>query len=72
MGDGTNDRLQGMWNQLKGEVRTQWAKLTDDDMLYIQGQRDKLVGRIQERYGIAKDEAARQVDEFERRFETSR
>ncbi len=70
--DGTNDRLKGMWNQFKGEVRTQWAKLTDDDMLYIEGQRDKLIGRIQERYGIAKDEAARQVDDFERKFETTR
>ena len=69
MGDGTNDRMKGMWNQLKGEARIQWAKLTDDDMLYIEGQRDKLVGRIQERYGIAKDEAARQVDEFERKYE---
>ncbi|MBE2183336.1 MAG: CsbD family protein [Anaerolineae bacterium] len=61
-----------MWNQFKGDVRSKWAKLTDDDMLYIEGQRDKLVGRIQERYGIAKEEAARQVDEFERGLETTR
>jgi len=49
-----------------GEVRKQWGKLTDDDLEQARGERDKLVGRIQERYGIAKDEAGHQLDEWER------
>ena len=55
------DTLKGQWNQLKGKVREQWGKLTDDDVDRIQGQSEQLVGRIQERYGIARDEAERQV-----------
>jgi len=58
------DRMQGQWKQLKGKVKTQWGKLTDDDLDVIAGQKDQLVGRIQERYGIAKDEAQRQVDDW--------
>jgi uncharacterized protein YjbJ (UPF0337 family) len=55
------DTLRGQWNQLKGSVREQWGKLTDDDVDRIQGQSEQLIGRIQERYGIARDEAERQV-----------
>lgn len=58
------DQLKGKWKQLKGSVKTKWGKLTDDDLDVINGQRDQLIGRIQERYGIAKDEAQRQVDEW--------
>jgi uncharacterized protein YjbJ (UPF0337 family) len=61
------DRIAGNWKQFKGEVRKQWGDLTDDELEQIHGQRDVLVGKVQERYGIAKDEAARQVDEWERR-----
>jgi uncharacterized protein YjbJ (UPF0337 family) len=61
------DRIAGNWKQFKGEVRKQWGDLTDDELEQIRGQRDVLVGKVQERYGIAKDEAARQVDEWERR-----
>jgi uncharacterized protein YjbJ (UPF0337 family) len=61
------DRIAGNWKQFKGEVRKQWGDLTDDELEEIRGQRDVLVGKVQERYGIAKDEAARQVDEWERR-----
>ncbi|SEK50549.1 CsbD family protein [Roseovarius nanhaiticus] len=58
------DTIKGNWNQLTGEAKSQWGKLTDDDVQEAAGDREKLVGKIQERYGIAKDEAERQVDEF--------
>ena len=61
------DRIQGNWKQVKGKVKEQWGKLTDDDLDVIAGKRDQLLGRIQERHGIAKDEAERQVEDFERR-----
>jgi len=60
------DRIKGQWKQLKGKVKTQWGKLTDDDLDVIAGQKDQLVGRIQERYGFEKEEAQRQVDEWNR------
>ena len=59
-----NDILKGKWMQLKGKVKTQWGKLTDDDVEQINGASDQLVGRIQERYGMAKDEASRAVDNW--------
>ncbi len=61
------DQIQGSWKQFRGQVKQQWGKLTDDDLDYISGKREELVGRLQKRYGIAKDEAERQVDEFQRR-----
>ena len=60
------DTIQGQWTQVKGKVKQQWAKLTDDDVTRIEGKRDVLVGKIQERYGVAQDEAERQVKQFER------
>ena len=63
---GAWDKISGNWKQFRGEVRKQWGMLTDDDLEQVRGERDKLVGRIQERYGIAKDEANRQLDEWER------
>ena len=62
-----HDRLGGNWKQMKGKVKEQWGKLTDDDLDVIAGRRDQLLGRIQERHGLARDEAQRQVDTFERR-----
>jgi uncharacterized protein YjbJ (UPF0337 family) len=59
-----SDQLQGKWKQVKGTVKERWGKLTDDDVNIINGQNDQLVGKIQERYGIAKEEAQRQVDEW--------
>lgn len=59
------DQIKGNWTQLKGEVKSRWGDLTDDDLTEIEGERDKLVGKVQERYGIAKEEAERQVDEME-------
>ena len=56
--------LEGRWNQLKGDVRSQWGKLTDSDLENAAGKKDKLVGIIQERYGIMKADAERQIDEW--------
>ncbi len=58
------DRIEGNWKQFKGKVKVQWGKLTDDDLDVIAGKRDQLVGKIQEQYGIGKDEAEKQVDRF--------
>jgi len=58
------DQVEGKWKQVQGTVKQKWGKLTDDDLDVIAGSRDKLVGRIQERYGIAKDEAQKQVDSW--------
>ena len=59
--------LKGDWMILKGKLKEKWGKLTDDDLDVALGKRDQLAGRIQERYGVAKDEAERQVDEWTRR-----
>lgn len=56
--------LKGEWNQMKGSVKQKWGELTDDDLDYIEGSRDKLVGRLQERYGHAQDQAERDVDDW--------
>jgi uncharacterized protein YjbJ (UPF0337 family) len=58
------DQLKGKWEQLKGEAKVQWGKLTDDDLDQIAGNAQKLSGRIQERYGYEKERAEREVDEF--------
>ena len=58
------DQLAGGWKQFRGEIRKQWGKLTDDDLEYIAGKREKLIGRIQERYGMAEADAANQVDHW--------
>jgi uncharacterized protein YjbJ (UPF0337 family) len=61
-----HDRIEGRWKQVKGKVKEKWGKLTDDDLDVIAGKRDQLLGRIQQRHGIAKEEAERQVQTFER------
>jgi uncharacterized protein YjbJ (UPF0337 family) len=58
------DQIAGKWSQVKGSVRQKWGKLTDDDLEIMAGSKDKLAGRIQERYGIAKEDAERQLDEW--------
>jgi len=58
------DVLAGKWKQVQGEAKKQWGKLTDDDLMIVEGQRDKLVGLVQERYGYAREQAEREVDEF--------
>jgi uncharacterized protein YjbJ (UPF0337 family) len=56
------DRVEGNWKQVKGTVQQKWGKLTSDDLDVIQGKRTELSGRLQERYGLAQDEAERQID----------
>jgi uncharacterized protein YjbJ (UPF0337 family) len=58
------DRIEGNWKQFTGKVRQQWGKLTDDDLDLIGGRREELSGRIQEVYGVSKDEAERQIERF--------
>jgi uncharacterized protein YjbJ (UPF0337 family) len=62
------DQLEGKWTQYSGKAKEKWGKLTDDDLTVIRGRRDQLIGKVQERYGIAKQEAEKQVDEFARSF----
>ncbi len=61
------DIVEGNWKQFKGNVKTQWGKLTDDHLDQINGSRDILSGKIQEAYGINKDEAEKQIKDFESR-----
>lgn len=58
------DQFAGQWKQLKGKVKAQWGKLTDDDLTVIEGKQEELVGRVQERYGIEREEAEKQVKDF--------
>lgn len=60
------DQIAGNWKQMTGKAREKWGKLTDDDLAVIEGKRENLVGRIQERYGIAKEAAEDQVKAWER------
>jgi len=62
-----SDTVEGNWKQFKGKVKEQWGKLTDDDFDVIAGKRDQLLGRIQERHGVSRDEAEVQVKEWEGR-----
>ncbi len=61
-----NDIIQGKWKQISGDIKQKWGKLTDNDLTYAEGTRDYLSGKIQERYGIAKDAAEEQIKEFEK------
>ena len=58
------DQIQGQWKQLKGSVQAKWAELTEDDLEKVKGDRDKLEGILQEKYGKSKEEVRREVDEF--------
>jgi uncharacterized protein YjbJ (UPF0337 family) len=58
------DQASGKWQQVKGKLKQQWGKLTDDDLTVLEGRQDQLAGKIQERYGIAKEDAERQIREF--------
>ncbi len=58
------DIAKGKWKELQGQARTKWGKLTDDDLQQAAGDRDRFVGRIQQRYGIEKDKAEREVDDW--------
>jgi len=63
------DRINGSWEQVKGSVQEAWGKLTHDDLAVVEGDRKQLAGKIQERYGIAKDEADKQIHEWNHRTE---
>ena len=56
------DRVEGNWNEFKGKVQQQWGKLTNDDLSQVNGKRAELCGRLQQRYGYAKDQAEREID----------
>ena len=59
------DKIKGQWKQLSGKMKMRWGKLTDDDLTAASGSAEYLTGKVQERYGIAKDEAEKQVRDFE-------
>jgi uncharacterized protein YjbJ (UPF0337 family) len=65
------DRIEGNWKQFKGSVRQQWGKLTDDQLDVIGGKRDSLAGKIQETYGISKDETEKQLADWQQRLKDS-
>lgn len=58
------DQIKGQWHQVKGSIRAKWGELTDDDIAQLDGNRETMIGKIQEKYGIAKDKAEKQVDEW--------
>ena len=60
--------FEGKWKQMQGSAREQWGKLTDDDLNRIGGKKDQLVGKLQERYGIAKETAETQAEEWWTKF----
>jgi uncharacterized protein YjbJ (UPF0337 family) len=62
--DVNRDRLEGKWKQFSGSVREQWGRLTDDRLSVVAGKHNQVAGRIQERYGIYKEESGRQLREF--------
>jgi uncharacterized protein YjbJ (UPF0337 family) len=60
----TNDIIEGQWKQIKGQVKEAWGELTDDELNQIEGRRDRLVGKLQERYGYTKREAQDELENF--------
>jgi uncharacterized protein YjbJ (UPF0337 family) len=59
------DQVEGKWKQIKGTVKQKWGKLTDDDLDVINGKQEELIGKIQERYGVTREEAQKQVDSWD-------
>lgn len=58
------DQIQGKWKEIKGQAKVKWGELTDDELDVAEGRRDQLVGQLQQKYGIVKEEAERQVDDW--------
>jgi len=58
------DQVEGRWTEMKGKARASWGELTDDELDQINGKREQLVGKLQQKYGLAKDEAERKADEW--------
>jgi len=63
------DQIKGNWKQFAGKAKEKWGRLTDDDWKIVEGKRDQLVGKLQERYGITREAAENQLAEFERGHE---
>lgn len=63
------DQIVGNWKQAEGKAKEKWGKLTDNDWTVVKGKREQLLGKVQERYGIAKEEAEKQIAEFERTYD---
>jgi uncharacterized protein YjbJ (UPF0337 family) len=59
------ETIQGNWNEIKGQIKEKWGKLTDDDLAKIHGEKDQLVGALQQKYGLSKEEAEKRVGELE-------
>jgi len=57
-------QIEAKWDQVKGEAKSTWSKLTDDDLTYVAGKRDQLVAKVQERYGVLKEHAQKDVDRW--------
>ena len=64
----TSDRVAGAWHQIRGRLKEQWGKLTEDDLKALEGHAEQLAGKLQERYGLAREEAERQMKEFQKRM----
>jgi uncharacterized protein YjbJ (UPF0337 family) len=64
------EKIKGSWVQTEGAVKEQWGKLTDDDLMEIQGRREQLVGKVQTRYGISREEAEAQVSGWEHKYKS--
>jgi uncharacterized protein YjbJ (UPF0337 family) len=62
------DILKGRWHQMKGEIRKTWGKLTDNDVTEIEGHVEKMIGKLQERYGFKREEAEKEINQFLDRF----
>ena len=60
------DQIAGKWTEMKGSVKERWGDLTDDELTKLGGKRDRLAGLIQQKYGLAKEEAERQINDFEK------
>jgi uncharacterized protein YjbJ (UPF0337 family) len=58
------NQVQGQWHQLAGQVKSEWAKLTDDDLANVAGKKEQFVGKLQEHYGIVKEDAETQIDKW--------
>jgi uncharacterized protein YjbJ (UPF0337 family) len=67
----TNQLAAGVWNQIKGKAKEQWGKLTDDDLKQLEGHAEQLAGKLQQRYGLAREEAERQAGEFRKEMNWS-
>lgn len=58
------DQVKGGWKQLQGQIKSKWGKLTDDDLTVVEGKRDQLAGVLQQKYGMAKEQAEKELDTF--------